>query len=266
MLPTKPQSILDILLNSIKTYKKNFILILPISVVLVASNMAFILVTTKVFSNLGILNRLFKDLLSFFGFFVFCWGICFVYNVIIEQGTNYITSLRTISKKVIQIVLLSIVWDIFTSIFMLFLGIASNLFLTKPLIWAIAFTIAVTILFLPIMCFTFIFTLDSLVNDIKILSMLKSIKKAARLSFRVESMWRILCFAMVMILCFPINLVLSLVIVKLWALFYLKSFIIKMVILMVFNFLILTLFWIPLKLTIFIYIYNDLVLRFEKLL
>ncbi|MEI8054933.1 MAG: hypothetical protein WCH10_02910 [bacterium] len=273
MLPTKPQSIINVYFGSIKACKTLFIPLLPISIVW------FILNTAPDLLHITSLNAAMQLGASLFLAYVLetfclCWGICFVYAKIAKQDARYKTALKTTAKKFLQTLILLVITAVTCIIAMtallaavLLLFKAINYFLPiGDLAYIILFAliaIPTTLFFLfPVACCFIVSQMEILLRNAEIYS---AIKKAIKISFKIESVWKISGFivattllaATILTPCLALMWLSNLINSKL-ANSELTSVIINLPI----SFILASTF-LPLYVTASIYFYNDLILRFE---
>ena len=107
MMPIQPQSILKIFLNSIKTYGKVFMSILPISAIFVCVQFSggFALLENGLLFL--VVTKIAVFLLSFF---CFCWGACFLYDFITNQDVSHKSSFNKALKRFVPAIISPIIW------------------------------------------------------------------------------------------------------------------------------------------------------------
>jgi len=215
MLPTKPESILAILINSFKTYKKTVAAVYPISFLLFFMHfIARELVMTGKFWMISI-----SFLFLLLSFFCFCWGIYFTYNFIENNRIGYIDSFKDTLKRVLRAISLFGIGIIFI-IGIAFFAITLQGFISiETFIFKSFYAAFVIVLFVPILCFILISILETLIKDA---SFLAAIQKAIQVSFSLESSWRFLSFFLILLLFIILVFIPALLLVHLLSLFKLE--------------------------------------------
>lgn len=243
-----------------KAFKKIFIPVLPISAV-------FFLIQLSISSlSKTYLNETAKWwVLCLYAFVfpllsIFCsyWATCFVYDKLTKQNTSYKIALETVAKRFLKtlsiyiIPLLAIAALIIIAFFSF--KLINHYLPIKKSIFSILSLAITTILFPTIVCFFITSKIEVLLKNTGVFS---AMKKAIKISFKIDSAWRMLCF--IIIIAFLATIVIT-PFAFLSTIKYLKLDLIFA------NFFLLlaVAIYIPLSSTLFIYLYNDLILRFEN--
>lgn len=253
MLPTQPQSIISILFNSIKAYKKVFLLVIPLTTTMVMLQLALLRMSSFSEQPPAWLGGVMM-LLHLLAILCSCWATCLIYDILSKGQANYLTSLSLALKRFLKLFVLFLL----LGLVLLGLGYLSFIFnrgsfFTPHNFISIIFLCLIVILLVDItFVFSTIYILDILVKDFKILL---ALKRAANIAFNIKNLWRSLGF-----LCyfFLIGLLLF-VLIWILALFGFEK------VPMLNNIIAALAMWflLPLNLTILINFYHDLTLRFE---
>jgi len=260
MLPTEPQSLIKVILGSITAYRKNILLLVPISMVLSA-----LYVASHVLVKIDQIWMIWaKTPLLLLTLFCVYGAISFVYDLLSKQKASYRISLETDFRSFFKAILLPVCLLIFTAVFTLILFfsgvitlvLGNNLFL-------IAFFIINLIFLLAIICFSIVYTMEIIVKNSSVSS---AIKKAIKIGFRTDNIMRTLGFLLLLLLLAILVLSFTAILMFLLSSIGEKIFttIPDSIFRIGFYFLFMTMIWTPLKFTTLIYFYNDLNLRFEK--
>jgi len=265
MLPTRPQSIIKVVLDSIRAYQENIILIAPISMVLSALyTVSHVLVKIEQPWIAWIKSSIFFLLL-----FCFYGGICFVYDLLSKQQSSYLISLKANFRSFLKAILLPVVLIVLVIMIIMFLfyypgvyaGVVDHIL--KNNLFLLIFSIMSGALLLAAICFSIVYTMEVMVKNSSIVF---ATKKAFAVGFRTKNIIRTFSFLILLMLLGIVVFMFSSIVVFLFTYIVSKLFISipDSVSMMLLIFLNMTVLWIPLKFTAFIYFYNDLDLRFKS--
>jgi len=248
MFPTEPQSFANILFNSLKTYKRILVNVFPLSV---------LLTTTYISESI---------LLLLLNVFCFCWMICFVANFVENENFDYKKSLQDFLERSFKAAALFIVATILLIIVAVaalgfwYVGMLIKSIPFVNIIFMIIFLTVVGILFIAVMCFMITSIFDVLIKDS---SLSVAIKRAFQMSSSLPSILRF--FGFFLIISFFTLVVFTpayiLILLPLWTQL---NAVITFTIGIFTLFLTMALLWIPLKVSVLLHLYNDLVLRFAE--
>jgi len=260
MLPTEPQSIIKVILGGVTAYRKNILMLVPISILLsalyVASNI--LLKIEQLWALVAQLPLLFLIIFCFYG------ALSFVYNLLSKQEASYRisleTDLRTFFKAIILPFGLAAIMILYSII--LYASGVITLVLSNALFF-ITFFVINLIFLLAAICFSIVYTMEIIIKNS---SIRPSIKKAAKIGFKTENIFKTLCFMLLLTLLSVLVFSFTAILMFFLTSIYEKLFvhIPDLMFKMSFAFIFLTLLWTPIKLTTIVYFYNDLNLRFEN--
>jgi len=255
MFSKKPESIINVLLNSLESYKKGFVGIFPISAFLVSMHLI-----GRVLNMAGKPWMFWISGLFFLmSFFCFCWGISFVYNFIVNGKIAYKECLKSSWKKMIRVIPIFIIGIVMlAALTFCCIRLAGFIPLEKTVFKGI-YAAIVIVFFIPILSFILLAILETLTKES---AFLPTIRKAFKVSLRFETMWRFLSFCLIVMLFTiavfaPIFLLVSLLS---W---FKLSLAVSVAIGLFLIFLAMIIVWIPVKINLYLHLYNDLMLRFD---
>lgn len=255
MLPTQPQSLFSLLLNSIKATKKIFWLMLPIVAVdVVVKAMCNVGLT---YGNSFISAQVFLFVTPVLVVFFICWSMYFAYEVLSGKKASYLNSFLTALKRfwraflmlfVIAMVFLALVFIV--SFIMGFFPMNNRVFYYGGLVVLVALAAAS---FFYTFGFYLIYTLEILVNRAKFF-------QAAVRAFKINRIFRV---AGMFVLLFLVGITPGLILYGLFSLVPLLSvkLVLAYTVMLGILGLVLGLLYTALYAVCCVYLYNDLVVR-----
>ena len=250
MLSAHPQSIMQLFFSSIKTYKKIFIPLLPLTIIVFIIGRSSDLCQT---SSSFEVRYVAIPLLSLLDIICLCWGICLVYGLMAGHKASYKVSFYTAFRKVFKANFLLIIAGAISGGVLGILSYQTDsnfgylLDPSKPIFWVLATVVSVLAFY--IFSLGTIYPFEVLIKNAKVFP---AMKKAAKISFSTLGLKRNVYFAILLLTLFIIFFLVG---------FFLPNFndvVSSVVVDMLMS------IWLPYSTVLSVCFYHDLVLRFEN--
>jgi len=261
MLPMHPKSVVSLFFDIIKSTKRLFIRMSPILMIAIIANL---MVSSPAYGKslpFTIIGMVFAIL----GMISFYWAISFAYEVLIDQGINYKNSLKVTLKNFWRVLIVIVPIIVFVALMAgVALGViyffpafkSVDLYLNIPSMTVLVFLLLFSSSFF--WGFTNVYMLEVLVKNTKVFP---AMAKALKVSLRVSSLLRVCCLYLLLLLI--ALLVLAVLAGGIFLLAWINIGSIALVTISILCGSVLLLYLETLFAVFFIYLYNDLLLRYE---